>query len=92
MNEPTDLDPNRTAVIAIDFQYDIVGPDGAFASMFSAVESTARAGSDLGYRIVVAADACATTSKGAHEASLASLAMFADIAPTDNLLAALRQP
>jgi nicotinamidase-related amidase len=204
MEEPWELDPAHTAVIAIDFQHDIVGPAGAFASLFSAevertqviptaarllndaraarikivhsratfrpgytdlvtniplfaavkaygclidgstgativdaitpddgdivlkhhrvscfhgteldivlrgegidtlvltgiatnlaVESTARAGADLGYRIVVVSDACATTSQQAHDASLASLAMFADIIPTDNLLAPPPKP
>jgi nicotinamidase-related amidase len=199
MNASQHLDPTHTAVIAIDFQHDIVGPDGAFAAMFSAevertqvipaaarllddaraagikivhsrgtfrpghtdlvanipllanvkaygclidgstgativealtphdgdivlkhhrvscfhgteldvvlrgagidtlvltgvatnlaVESTARAGADLGYRIIVVSDACATTSEHAHDAALASLAMFADVIPTANLLA-----
>jgi biuret amidohydrolase len=54
-----------------------------------AVESTARAGADLGYRVLVVSDACSTTSKTAHDASLASLAMFAEIVPGKNLLAAL---
>jgi nicotinamidase-related amidase len=53
-----------------------------------AVESTTRAGADLGYRMVVASDACATTSAPAHEASLASLAMFAQIVTVSDLLAA----
>jgi biuret amidohydrolase len=204
MSAPWQLDPTHTAVIAIDFQHDIVGPDGAFASMFwaevertqvipaaarllndaraagitivhsrgtfrpgytdlvanipllanikaygcliegstgativdaitprdgdivlnhhrvscfqgteldivlrgagidtllltgvatnLAVESTARAGADLGYRIVVVSDACATTSEHAHDASLASLAMLADVIPTDSLLAPLLKP
>jgi biuret amidohydrolase len=54
-----------------------------------AVESTARAGADLGYRVLVVSDACSTTSKTAHDASLASLAMFAEIVPGGSLLAAL---
>ena len=54
-----------------------------------AVESTARAGADLGYRVLVVSDACSTTSKTAHDASLASLAMFAEIVPGESLLAAL---
>lgn len=53
-----------------------------------AVESTTRAGADLGYRMLVASDACATTSLPAHEASLASLAMFAEIVTVPDLLAA----
>jgi nicotinamidase-related amidase len=54
-----------------------------------AVESTARAGADLGYRIIVVSDACSTTSETAHDASLGSLAMFAEIVPARSLLAAL---
>lgn len=53
-----------------------------------AVESTTRAGADLGYRMLVASDACATTSPTAHDASLASLAMFAEIVTVPDLLAA----
>ncbi|GAB3977114.1 cysteine hydrolase [Actinoallomurus acanthiterrae] len=54
-----------------------------------AVESTARAGADLGYRVLVVSDSCSTTSKTAHDASLASLAMFAEIVPAESLQAAL---
>jgi nicotinamidase-related amidase len=52
-----------------------------------AVESTARAGADLGYRILVVSDTCSTTSETAHDASLA---MFAEIVPAKSLLAAAR--
>jgi hypothetical protein len=54
-----------------------------------AVESTARASADLGYRTVVVSDACSTTSETAHNASLASMAMLAEIVTTDDLLATL---
>ena len=54
-----------------------------------AVESTARAGADLGDRTVVVSDACSTTSETAHNASLASMAMLAEIVTTDDLLATL---
>ena len=54
-----------------------------------AVESTARAGADLGYRTVVVSDACSTISETAHHASLASMAMLAEIVTTDDLLATL---
>src|SRR5947209_18820860 len=36
MTERTGIQPDHTAVIAIDFQHDIVGEGGAFASMFHA--------------------------------------------------------
>jgi nicotinamidase-related amidase len=54
-----------------------------------AVESTARSAADLGYRTLVVSDACSTTSESAHNASLESLMMLAEIVPTDGLLAAL---
>jgi nicotinamidase-related amidase len=54
-----------------------------------AVENTARAGADLGYRALVVSDACSTTSETAHDASLASMAMLAEIVTTDDLLAML---
>jgi biuret amidohydrolase len=54
-----------------------------------AVESTARNGSDLGYRTLVVSDACSTTSQAAHDASLESLSMLAEIVSVDQLCAAL---
>lgn len=50
------------------------------------IESTARAGADLGYRTMVVSDACSTTSEAAHTASLASLAMLAEIVKSDDLV------
>lgn len=52
-----------------------------------AVESTARAAADLGYRVLVVSDACSAVSGQAHDASLASLSMFAEIMAVDSLLA-----
>jgi nicotinamidase-related amidase len=36
MAEQQDIDPRRAAIVAIDFQHDIVGADGAFADLFHA--------------------------------------------------------
>jgi nicotinamidase-related amidase len=36
MAEQQDIDPRRTAIVAIDFQHDIVGADGPFADLFHA--------------------------------------------------------
>lgn len=58
----------------------------------ASVEGTARAASDLGYRSVVVADACSAGSPEAHSASLESLALLAEIATTDEVLAGLAQP
>lgn len=52
-----------------------------------AVESSARAAADLGYRVVVVSDCCSTISAAVHDASLATLAMFAEIMPMESLLA-----
>jgi nicotinamidase-related amidase len=170
MAEQQDIDPRRAAIVAIDFQHDNVGADGAFADLFHAevkrtdliptatrllgeacaagvkivystgtfqpgypdlvpnipllshrvsgfhgtdldvvlrgagidtvivagvatnmaVESTARASADLGYRTLVVSDACSTTSETAHNASLASMAMLGGVVTTDDLLATLR--
>jgi nicotinamidase-related amidase len=57
-----------------------------------AIESTARAAADLGYRTIVVCDACSTTSEAAHNASLESLSMLADVMPTARLLSALTTP
>ncbi|EMY35060.1 isochorismatase hydrolase [Arthrobacter crystallopoietes BAB-32] len=43
------------------------------------VESSARAASDLGYRVVIVEDACSTATPEAHEASINSLGLLADI-------------
>jgi biuret amidohydrolase len=53
-----------------------------------AVESTARAAADLGYRTLVVADACSTTTQASHQASLESLSMFGQIVSVDRLCTA----
>ena len=59
----------------------------------ASVEGTARGASDLGYRVIVAADACSAASAAAHAASIESLGLLGEIATTDELLTALaRQP
>ncbi|QJY47457.1 cysteine hydrolase family protein [Pseudonocardia broussonetiae] len=55
----------------------------------ASVEGTARVASDLGYRTVVVSDACSAGSPEAHEASLASLGLLAEVVSTDELLAGL---
>jgi nicotinamidase-related amidase len=50
------------------------------------VESTARHASDLGYDVVIAADACSAASPEAHRASLAALAMLASISTVDAIV------
>ncbi|MFI9616477.1 cysteine hydrolase family protein [Streptomyces sp. NPDC052023] len=53
------------------------------------VESNARSACDLGYRTVVVSDACSTTDEAAHEASIASLRLFGEIATTHEVTHAL---
>ena len=45
----------------------------------SVVESTVRHAVDMGYEVMVAADACAAADPGAHEASLRSMGLIAQI-------------
>jgi nicotinamidase-related amidase len=59
------------------------------ATNFS-VEGTARQASDLGYRTVIATDACSTVSEAAHDASIASLGLLAEIATTADVVQALK--
>jgi len=51
------------------------------------VESTVRHASDMGYEVVVAADACSSASPEMHEASLKAMALIAEIRTVDQLLA-----
>jgi nicotinamidase-related amidase len=55
----------------------------------ASVEGTARVASDLGYRTVVVSDACSAATPAAHDASLESLGLLAEIVTTDELLAGL---
>ena len=45
-----------------------------------------------GYRTIVVSDGCSAGSEGAHNASLESLGLLAEIATTDELLTAVRTP
>lgn len=54
-----------------------------------AIESTARAASDLGYRTIVLSDACSTTTDASHNASLETLGMLAEVMPLDEFLTKL---
>lgn len=58
----------------------------------SVVEHTARHASDIGYDVVVARDACATSDAGLHEASLRNLEYVATVADQAAALAMLRAP
>jgi biuret amidohydrolase len=55
----------------------------------ASVEGTARHSSDLGYRTIVVTDACSTVSPEAHEASIGSLGLLAEIATVADVVAAL---
>ncbi|MCX5042315.1 cysteine hydrolase [Aldersonia sp. NBC_00410] len=58
------------------------------ATNFS-VEGTARVASDLGYHTVIVADACCAASPAAHDASIESLGLLADISTIDDVTHAL---
>lgn len=51
------------------------------------VESTVRTATDRGYAVTVAADACSSGTKAMHEASLAALALLAEIETVDAVVA-----
>jgi nicotinamidase-related amidase len=53
------------------------------------VESTGRSAGDLGYRVVLAADACEAATDQAHAATLASFALLGEVAAADEILDAL---
>jgi nicotinamidase-related amidase len=55
----------------------------------ASVEGTARGASDLGYRTVVVEDACSAATLEAHQASIASLGLLAEIATAAEVTAAL---
>lgn len=56
----------------------------------SAVEHTARHAADVGYEVIVAADACASADPELHRASLCNLALHATrVATVDEILASL---
>jgi nicotinamidase-related amidase len=55
----------------------------------ASVEGTARQASDLGYRTVIVADACSAADPGAHDASIASLGLLAEITTVDEATEAL---
>jgi nicotinamidase-related amidase len=53
------------------------------------VESTGRSAGDLGYRVVIVADACQAATDRAHAATLESFALLGEVATADEVLAAL---
>jgi biuret amidohydrolase len=50
------------------------------------VESTVRHASDMGYHVIVAADACSSGSAEMHDASLRAMALLAEISTVDAIL------
>lgn len=56
------------------------------------VETTVRHAADIGYRIVVAHDACSTFRRDFHEASLRAMSLLARVASVDEIAAALAGP
>jgi nicotinamidase-related amidase len=53
------------------------------------VEATARYASDLGYRAIVVSDCCVTDSDAAHQASLNTLRVVAEVATSAEVVEAL---
>lgn len=53
------------------------------------VESAVRHAVDMGYEVMVAADACSSATRAMHESSLAAMALLATVLPVDDILAGL---
>lgn len=53
------------------------------------VESTGRSAGDLGYRVIIAEDACSAASQEAHDATVASFGLLGEVTSTEDILAAL---
>lgn len=53
------------------------------------VESTARSAGDLGYRVILAEDACSAASQEAHAATIETFGLLGEVASADEILAAL---
>lgn len=60
---------------------------GVFTHM--AVESSARVAFDLGYRVIVAANACGSPARAVHESSLATLRNVARVLSVDDCITEL---
>jgi len=57
----------------------------------SVVEGTVREAAELGYEVLVVADACAAAQRATHEAALASMALMAEVTTLGALAAANEQ-
>lgn len=55
----------------------------------ASVEGTARGASDLGYRTLLVEDACSAATQAAHDASIESMGLLAEITTTAEVTAAL---
>ncbi len=56
----------------------------------SVVEHTARHAADMGYRVTLAADACAASDPALHRAALDNVALIGSVAGVDDIVAAWR--
>ena len=56
-----------------------------------AVESAVRHASDLGYEVVVAADACSTATRERHASALSAMALIATISDVDAIVQSLAE-
>jgi nicotinamidase-related amidase len=56
----------------------------------SVVEHTARHAADMGYRVTIAADACAASRADLHQAALDNIALLGTVAAVDDIVAGWR--
>ena len=57
-----------------------------------AVELTVRHASDLGYEVVVAADACSTATRARHQSALETMALLATVSEVDAIVQSFARP
>ena len=55
------------------------------------VEGTAREAVNLGYRTLIAADACSAASDAAHQASLETFGLLGEVVTVEEIAAALQE-
>ena len=54
--------------------------------------STVRHASDLGYEVVVAADACSTATRARHQSALETMALLATVSEVDAIVQSFARP
>ena len=94
---PLTLDPKRCAVMAMDFQNEILGMTPQYrekhllGTVKRVLDAAGHAGADSGYRIIVVTDGCASNTDANHQFFITQiLPMLGTAATANEAIAALR--